>query len=256
MPSVPPDVPVVGDTRVRSAFTQILAIAGQALPPSVMLAYGYLAANAGQGRGDLRQAFRKTVQNLGVIWGLFSVMVIVAGATALHAVYTGTGPTYLGVSHYSQIESIPVAGQVLGPAFPGALSFLAPRFFSLGSDRGSVHDADLRVADDDLLLPRHGAAELAIHQRQHHVQDGCSRPGSSCRRCSRRSGSCPSLLKAILAMVGNLALAPIAVLVILYFVNRQTMGEFRAGPGRNAVLIITALFATALVINGVIGMFR
>jgi len=58
--------------------------------------------------------------------GLFSVVVIVAGATALHAVYTGTGPTYLGVSHYSQIESIAVAGQVLGPAFPGALGYLAP----------------------------------------------------------------------------------------------------------------------------------
>ena len=27
-----------------------------------------------------------------MIWGLFSVVVIVAGATALHAVYTGTGP--------------------------------------------------------------------------------------------------------------------------------------------------------------------
>ena len=72
------------------------------------------------------------MQNLGVIWGLFSVVVIVAGATALHAVYTGSGPSYLGVSHYSQIESIPVAGQVLGPAFPGALGFLAPRFFSIG----------------------------------------------------------------------------------------------------------------------------
>ena len=128
----PPDLPVSAATRVRSGFTQILAIAGQALPPSVMLAYGYLAANAGQIKADFGSAFRKTVQNLGVVWGLFSVMVIVAGSTALHAIYTGAGLTYLGVSHYSQIESIPVAGQVLGPAFPGALAFLAPRFFSLG----------------------------------------------------------------------------------------------------------------------------
>src|SRR4029453_18409861 len=118
----------------RGALTQVLAIAGQALPPAVFLSYGYLAANAGY-RGtaaEIRGAFWKTVQNLGVIWGLFSVVVIVAGATALHAVYTGSGPSYLGVSHYSQIESIPVAGQVLGPAFPGFLGFLAPRFFSLG----------------------------------------------------------------------------------------------------------------------------
>ncbi|HEX7777864.1 MAG TPA: divalent metal cation transporter, partial [Vicinamibacterales bacterium] len=44
IPGIPPDVPVVGDTRTRDGLTQILAIAGQALPPSVMLAYGYLAA--------------------------------------------------------------------------------------------------------------------------------------------------------------------------------------------------------------------
>ena len=81
---------------------------------------------------DVKRTFWKTVQNLGVIWGLFSVVVIVAGATALHAVYTGSGPRYLGVSHYSQVESIPVAGMVLGPALPGALGFLAPRLFSLG----------------------------------------------------------------------------------------------------------------------------
>ena len=255
VPSLPPDVPVVGDTRVRSAFTQVLAIAGQALPPSVMLAYGYLAANAGQGRGDLRQAFRKTVQNLGVIWGLFSVMVIVAGATALHAVYTGTGPTYLGVSHYSQIESIPVAGQVLGPAFPGFLSFLAPRFFSLGLIAAAfttlisvsltmtyfcldIARRNWRFTNDNTTFKWVFAAWIIVPS------------------LLAPFWKLPSLLKAILAMVGNLALAPIAVLVILYFVNRQTMGEFRAGPARNAVLVVTALFATALVVNGVIGMLR
>ena len=48
VPTVPPDLPSSATRQVRSGFTQILAIAGQALPPSVMLAYGYLAANAGQ----------------------------------------------------------------------------------------------------------------------------------------------------------------------------------------------------------------
>ena len=132
VPQIPSDVPVLGEPgRTRSAFTQIMAIAGQALPPAVLLSYGYLAANSGQRAADLKPAFWRTVTNLGVVWGLFSVVVIVAGATALHAVYTGSGPTHLGVSHYSQIQSIPVAGQVLGPAFPGALGFLAPRFFSM-----------------------------------------------------------------------------------------------------------------------------
>jgi RsiW-degrading membrane proteinase PrsW (M82 family) len=64
----------------------------------------------------------------------------------------------------------------------------------------------------------------------------------------------PALLKAILAMVGNLILAPVAVLVIMYFVNQPRLGEFRANAGRNIVLGLTALFALALVINGVRGL--
>jgi len=255
VPNIPADAPVVGEARVRSGFTQILAIAGQALPPSVMLAYGYLAANAGQTKRDLPAAFRKTVQNLGVVWGLFSVMVIIAGTTALHNVYTGSGPTSLGVSHYSQIESIPVAGQVLGPAFPGVLTFLAPRMFSLGLIAAAfttlisvsltmtyfcldMWRKDWRFTADNSAFKWVFAFWIAVPS------------------LIAPFWKLPALLKAILAMVGNLVLAPVAVLVILYFVNRPAMAEFKARPGRNFVLVATAIFATVLVVNGVMGMLR
>ena len=255
IPTVPADVPVVGDTRVRSGLTQIIAIAGQALPPSVMLAYGYLAADSGQGRGDLKVAFRKTVKNLGIVWGLFSVMVIVAGATALHATYTGSGPTYLGVSHYSQIESIPVAGQVLGPAFPGALSFLAPRFFSLG-----LIAAAFTTLISVSLTMTYFCLDIA-NRNWHFTPTNAQFKLVFALWIAVPSllapfWKLPALLKAILAMAGNLALAPIAILVILYFVNRPVMGEFRASAGRNVVLVITALFATVLVANGLWGYIK
>jgi Mn2+/Fe2+ NRAMP family transporter len=54
--------------------------------------------------------------------------------------------------------------------------------------------------------------------------------------------------------VGNLLLAPVAVLVILYFVNQRSLGEFRANAGRNLVLGLTAAFALGLVINGIRGL--
>jgi len=252
VPTIPADEQVVGSTRVREGFTQMMAIAGQALPPTVFLTYGYLASNAGYTTADVKKAFWKTVQNLGVIWGLFSVVVIVAGTTALHNVYTGTGPSFLGVTHYSQIESIPVAGQVLGPAFPGFLGFLAPRFFSLGLVGAGfttlisvsltmtyfcmdIGRRDWRFTRDNRPFMIVFALWIAIPA------------------LLTPFWALPALLKAIIAMTGNLLLAPLAIAIIFYFVNRPSMGEFKAGFGRNAVLAITLTFALTL---GVIGLVR
>ena len=250
VPQIPDPQPVFGDpARSRNAFTQIMAIAGQALPPAVLLSYGYLSANSGYTTADVKRTFWKTVTNLGVVWGMFSVVVIVAGATALHDVYTGNGPTLLGVSHYSQIETIPIAGQVLGPAFPGALGFLAPRFFSLGLIAAGfttlisvsltmtyfcldITRRSWRFTDDNQAFKAVFASWIAIPA------------------LVAPFWQLPALLKAILAMVGNLLMAPLAVGLILYFVNRPALGEFRANAARNAVLVVTLLFALALVING------
>lgn len=65
-----------------------------------------------------------------------------------------------------------------------------------------------------------------------------------------------ALLEAILAMVGSRLLAPVAVLVIMYFVNDRRLGEHRAGTGRNLTPGITTLFALALVGHGVVGFLR
>jgi len=250
VPKIPDSIPVVDHPdQTRNAFRQIMAIAGQALPPAVLLSYGYLSANSGYGAADVKRAFWKTVTNLGVVWGLFSVMVIVAGATALHDVYTGAGPTHLGVRHYSQIESIAVAGQVLGPAFPGALGFLAPRFFSMGLIAAAfttlisvsltmtyfcldITRRNWRFTNDNQAFKIVFATWIAIPA------------------LVAPFWQLPALLKAILAMVGNLLMAPLAVGIILYFVNRPALGEFRANAGRNAVLCVTLLFALALVVNG------
>lgn len=250
VPQIPADIPVFGEPgRTRDAFTQIMAIAGQALPPAVLLSYGYLAANSGQTVADIKPSFWRTVTNLGVVWGLFSVVVIVAGATALHAVYTGSGPTHLGVSHYSQIQSIPVAGQVLGPAFPGALGFLAPRFFSMG-----LIAAAFTTLISVSLTMTYFCLDIA-KQDWHFTKDNQLFKAVFASWIALPAlvapfWQLPALLKAIFAMVGNLAMAPLSVVLIIYFVNRPSLGEYRANAGRNAVLGITFLFALGLVING------
>ena len=250
VPKIPESVPVFGaPDRARNAFTQIMAIAGQALPPAVLLSYGYLAANSGYTTADAKRTFWKTVTNLGVVWGMFSVVVIVAGATALHNVYTGSGPTHLGVSHYSQIETIPVAGQVLGPAFPGVLGFLAPRFFSMG-----LIAAAFTTLISVSLTMTYFCLDIA-RRNWHFTHDNQAfkivfATWIAVPALVAPFWQLPALLKAILAMVGNLLMAPLAVAIILYFINRPALGEFRANAGRNAVLVLTFLFALGLVVNG------
>jgi manganese transport protein len=255
VPHVPADVPVIGTDRVREGFTQMLAIAGQALPPTVFLTYGYLHSNAGYTPADAKRAFWRTVYNLGLLWGLFSVVVIVAGTTALHNVYTGSGPSFLGVSHFSQIESIPVAGQVLGPAFPGVLSFVAPRFFSLGlvgagfttliSVSLTMTYICLDVARRDWRFTKENTAFQVIFALWIAVP-----------ALLTPFWALPALLKAIVAMIGNLLLAPVAVAVIFYFVNQRRMGEFKANAARNLLLGITLVFAFALAVAGAVRVFR
>ena len=249
-PRVPPDLPVEGGSGSRGALTQVMAIAGQALPPTVFLTYGYLAANAGYTTQDVRRAFWKTVQNLGVIWGLFSVVVIVAGTTALHQVYTGHGPSFLGVSHFSQIQSIPVAGQVLGPAFPGALGFLAPRFFSAG-----LFAAGFTTLISVALTMTYLCLDIARKDwhftRENRGFQWVFGAWIAVPALLAPFWSLPALLKAIVAMVGNLLLAPVAVAVIAYFVNQQRMGPYRANAARNLVLAVTLLFSLALAAAGI-----
>jgi hypothetical protein len=226
-----------------------MAIAGQALPPTVFLTYGYLHSNAGYTVADAKRAFWKTVQNLGVIWGLFSVVVIVAGTTALHNVYTGAGPSYLGVSHFSQIESIPVAGQVLGPAFPGFLGFLAPRFFSLGLiGAGFTTLISVSLTMTYLCLDMFGRDWHFT--RSNRAFQAVFALWIAIPALLTPLWVAPALLKAIVAMVGNLLLAPAAVAVIFYFVNRPAMGELRAGAGRNVLLAAALLFALTLALIG------
>ena len=255
VPHVPADVPIVGKTGVREGFTQMMAIAGQALPPTVFLTYGYLHSNAGYTSADAKRAFWKTVYNLGFVWGAFSVVVIVAGTTALHNVYTGSGPSFLGVSHYSQIETIPVAGQVLGPAFPGFLGFLAPRFFSLGLV-GAGFTTLISVSLTMTYLCLDMARRDWHFTRNNRAFQFVFALWIAVPALLTPFWTLPALLKAIVAMVGNLLLAPAAVAVIIYFVNQRRMQEYRANLGRNLVLATTLVFALALAIAGIVRYVR
>lgn len=247
IPRIPDNVPVVGSDSVRGGFTQLMAIAGQALPAAVFLSFGYFTSNAEYTENDLKMNFRKSVLNFGIIWGLFSVVVTIAGVTALHDVYRGEN----GGLHFSQIVNVSEAGRVITPALPSSLDFLATRIFSLG----------LLVAAYTTMV---SVTLLMVYFCLDIVgKDWRYREGNKPFRWLMASWivipavlspfwKLPALYQAILSMAGNLVLAPLAVLIIIYFINKsEYMKRYTANTGRNVVLGITFLFSLVVVVYGI-----
>ncbi len=251
-PVIPDNLPIIGTEPVkyRSGFTQLMSIAGQALPASVFLAYGYFTANANYKAVDLKASFKKTVINMGIIWGAFSVVVVVAGYYALNQVYQGTGAP--GDLHFSQISTVTQAGMVLAPAMPSAISFLASRIFSLG-----LFAAAFTTLISVAMIMVYFTLDIVGKDWKITQENKASRIALglwiAVPAILAPFWKLDALLKAIIAMVGNLILAPLAVLIIMYFVNKKSyVGEHTAKMGRNIVLVATLLFALYVVIYGLI----
>lgn len=250
VPQIPPDMPIVGTDPVkyRPGFTQLMSIAGQALPASVFLAYGYFTANANYKAVDLKASFRKTVINMGLIWGAFSVVVVVAGYYALHLPYQGTGAP--GDLHYSQISTIPQAGQVLTPALPSFISFLTGPIFSIG-----LFAAAFTTLISVAMIMVYFTLDIVGKEWRITQENKPARVALglwiAVPALLAPFWKLDALLKAIIAMVGNLILAPLAVLIIMYFINnRKYVGDNTAKAGRNIILGITLLFALIVVVYG------
>jgi Mn2+/Fe2+ NRAMP family transporter len=252
VPNIPADLPVAGADPVRyqRGFTQLMSIAGQALPAAVFLAFGYFTANANYTAADFKRSFKKTVINMGFIWGAFSVAVVVAGYFALNLVYRGTGVP--GDLHFSQIETVPQAGQVLAPAFPAAFSFLAYRIFSLG-----LFAAAFTTLITVAMMMVYFTLDIVGREWRITSENKAARIALglwiAVPAILAPFWKLPALIKAIFAMIGNLILAPLAVLIILYFINKKSyMGEFTAKTGRNIILGITLVFSLVVVVYGLV----
>ena len=251
VPNIPADVQVVGSNDVRSAFTQLMSIAGQALPAGVFLSFGYFTSNANFTAADVKATFRKNVINFGFIWGLFSVVVVVAGATALHNFYTGAD----GGLHYSQIVKVFDAGKVIAPALPAILQTLSSPVFSLG-----LLAAGFTTLVSVAMLMVYFTLDIVGRNWKYTDENKAFRwmlglwIAIPCLLSP--FWQLPALYKNILAMAGNLVLTPIALLIILFFINKSKyVGEFKASFGRNLVLILTLTFSLYVVIYQGIKMF-
>lgn len=238
VPSIPADLPAPESATVRLSSSSIISIVGAAIAPGALLAIPYLSSDASSGKLTLREDLRKSVINLGVIFGAYAMFILIAGGYALYS-----------LPDHAEIETVHAAGQVLTLAFPESISFVGPPIFTFGLfiaamttlvicvqvviylsldmlNKEWTYSPDNRLFRRLLIVVTVGSAALAP------VWDF------------------PALLKVVLLMGVNVLVIPMVIVAMIYLLNRQTvMGEHTASVWRNGMLVLCLLVAVVLAVD-------
>jgi Mn2+/Fe2+ NRAMP family transporter len=187
---------------------------------------------------DLQKEFRKSVINLGVMFGGYSLFIIIAGGFALYP-----------LANHAEIDSVNEAGKILVRAFPEAISFLGPVIFSLGMLVAAVTtyivivEVTSYACVDILRLNWHYTDDNRIFKRTlvfFIIAPAISAP----------FWEFPALAKNLLLMGVNTIVIPLAFIVLLFLLNKKAvMGEYRAGATRNTVLALCLLLSLGLSVS-------
>ena len=121
IPSIPPDLPVPGTDDLRLTNSSMIAIVGSAVASAALLGMPYLSTDANTDASTLKRDFRKSLLNLGLIFGCYAILIIIAGGYALYP-----------LENHAQIDAVHEASKVLVRAFPESLAPIGPFIFSLG----------------------------------------------------------------------------------------------------------------------------
>lgn len=232
---IPDDLSVPGTETSRDAYASIIAIAGGALAAAPLLSFSYFAEDDHARKEDLARYFWKAVLNLGVIFGLYSLLVLVAGGFALHP-----------LAEHARIEEVHEAGRVLTRAPPEGLARWGPKVFAAG-----LFAASLTTLVVIAQLMCYMCLD-AFRKNWHYTKD--NRPFRWLLAAwivvpavLAPFRTFPALLKMILLMGLNIVLVPLAIVIIIYLMNRRSlMGEYRANVGRNVFLSASLAYPFAL----------
>ncbi len=247
VPTVPDDLPVPSSDGLRMSSSSIIAIVGAAIAPGALLAIPYLSSDAGSGALTLKDDLRKSVLNLGVIFGAYAMFILIAGGFALYP-----------LANHAEIETVNAAGQVLTQAFPTAINYLGPPIFTFGL---------FIAAMTTLIICVQVVIYLSLDMFK---RDWTYTPQNTLYRnlvivvtlaaaVLAPVWDFPAMLKVVLLMGVNVLVIPMVIIAMLILLNRQSvMGEHTAGIWRNGILL--ACLAVSLVLAAIklpdyLGMF-
>lgn len=231
-----PTIPAVAEsaesqvTRIPGA--SIIAIIGSALAPAALLGIPYMGAETSSGNPDLKQETRKSILNLGVIFGCYSAFVLVAGGYALYP-----------LPQHADIDTVHEAGQVLVHAFPAALGFLGPLIFTIGL---------LVAALTTFVVIVQVMCYFCLDMLGRDWHDRDNNQGFKIAMLSwiilpavlAPFWSFPAMLKVVLLMGFNTIVIPLVLLIVIYLVNQSALMQgHRTSLARNLVLGLTLLLS-------------
>ncbi|QIB67470.1 divalent metal cation transporter [Kineobactrum salinum] len=234
VPAIPPDLAVPDTQTSRSTFVSITAMVGSAIAPAALLGMPYLAADSGVDPSGLKNAFRRAVVNLGLIFGAYAMFVVIAGGFALYPLV-----------HHASLADVSEASRVLHGVFPERLAFLGPVVFSLGLFMAAL--TTLVVAAQVtayFMLDTVGRQwRFASNNRSYHIIVAILVLGAA---VLAPHWSFPALLKVVLLMGINVLVIPLVFVILLYLANsRDVMHDVRTEWWRNLILVV-GLFLSLL----------
>jgi len=240
IPTIPPDLPVPGTDSVRMSTGSIIAIVGAAIAPGALLAIPYLSSDSGSNADSLKKDLRKSVLNLGVIFGAYAMFILIAGGFALFP-----------LQNHASIETVHAAGQVLTFAFPEAVSFLGPPIFTFGLFIAALTTLVICVqvviylSLDMLGKNWTYSSDNVLFRRLLIIVTMLS-------AVLAPIWTFPAMLKVILLMGVNVVIIPMVLIAMIYLLNRKAvMGEHTASFWRNLTLVLCLIVAIVLGVDKV-----
>ncbi len=240
IPTIPPDLPLPGTDSVRMSTGSIIAIVGAAIAPGALLAIPYLSSDSGSNADSLKQDLRKSVLNLGVIFGAYAMFILIAGGFALFP-----------LQNHASIETVHAAGQVLTFAFPKSVGFLGPLIFTFGLFIAALTTLVISVQvviylSLDMLGKNWSySSDNVLFRRLLIIVTMLS-------AVLAPIWTFPAMLKVILLMGVNVLIIPMVLVAMIYLLNRKTvMGEHTASFWRNLTLVVCLIVAIVLGVDKV-----
>ncbi len=240
-PKLPPDVvgtSAEGKEVVRSSLVFASAIIGGGVASTAILSYPYFTREGGFDRSNIKAAFKKHLVTYGLLFGIYSLVLLVAGGFALNG-----QPGYVGFQ----------GAQEMGIALQGILGPLGTVFFSLGLFICGFNT--LTVVS--LLCSYFILDALGKEWRFTKENKLFLVPFLTFIIVPALISSFwhyPNMLKVVIAMLINTIITPLTLILLIYLANKKSlMKEFRASFARNMFLVYTmglAFFTIFIAVKG------